>query len=385
MRKLLLLAIFSTVVSLCAVGCIPVEDLGEYWDKGTIDSELEGHWKKTGVEFQIEDNYISFIKVNDHYKVKSAGAYMPMPMEEAPEQICKTLNIGNHKFLMFNVEEYFKAAYEASRKAAEKMAEQMGEEFDKSVLEDIMPKQEIPFKGALQRYTVENDVLSFYMLNDEVLAEQIKKGNVKGGKPDENQMMGATISKLDNKTIQFLANLADEPKYWDQVERFERIDDLEKALEESRKYPATKDTPKNTLINIDLPDLKYFAEGKVHILLRHLQAAPEWKVFIEGQRMVCHRRKKQDGRWNDPDSDAGFHHEDLDEYSKSEDPWFPIDNQDKAAPMNERNWQQTRYLFRFEVKPFGYHAVWAQEPHVMKLRAYPNNPEQRNVIMAQTR
>lgn len=364
-RKLLLLAIFSTVVSLCAVGCIPVEDLGEYWNKGTIDSELEGHWKKTGAEFQSEDNYISFIKVNDHYKVKSAGAYMPMPMEEAPEQICKTLNTGNHKFLMFNVEEYFKAAYEASRKAAEKMAEQMGEEFDKSALENIMPKQEIPFKGALQRYTVENDVLALYMLNDEVLAEQIKKGNVKGRSPAHNQMMGATISKLDSKTIQFLANLADESKYWDQVERFERIDDLEKALEESRKYPATKDTPKNTLINIDLPDLKYFAEGKTHILLQHLQASPEWKVFIEGQRMVCHRRKKQSGRWNDGSN--SFHHDFLDEYSKSEDDWFPIDAMDRAAPMNERNWQQMAYLFRFEQEPYGYHPTWAGQPHVMKI------------------
>ncbi len=109
-------------------------------------------------------------------------------------------------------------------------------------------------------------------------------------------------------------------------------------------------------VGVDLPDLEYFAEGKTYILLRHLQAAREWKVFIDGQKMVCCRRQKKYGRWND--SYAGFHSEHLDEYSKSEDPWFPIDEQDRAAPMNERNWQQTRYLFRFEEKGGGPFANW---------------------------
>jgi len=48
MRKLLLPVVFSMAISFWASGCIPVEDLGEYWGKGTIDPELEGHWEKTG-------------------------------------------------------------------------------------------------------------------------------------------------------------------------------------------------------------------------------------------------------------------------------------------------------------------------------------------------
>ena len=185
--------------------------------------------------------------------------------------------------------------------------------------------------------------------------------------PKENERMLPKISKLDNDSVQFLLRIANDPNSWTQQTRYKRIQDLQKALKKSRSYPATAKTLKNTIVDVKLPDLKYFAEGKVHVLLRHLQASPEWKVFIEGQRMVCHRRKKQDGNWNDPDSDAGFHNEYLNENSKSEDPWFPIDNQDKAAPMNERNSQQIRYLFRFEEKPFGFHPVWAKEPHVMKL------------------
>ena len=29
---------------------IPLNDLGEYWNKGSIDPRIEGHWRKQGVE-----------------------------------------------------------------------------------------------------------------------------------------------------------------------------------------------------------------------------------------------------------------------------------------------------------------------------------------------
>ena len=184
------------------------------------------------------------------------------------------------------------------------------------------------------------------------------------------------ISKLDEESIRFLVRVADDPNSWKQQTRHKRIENLQDALKESRTYPGTAQTPENTLVDINLPDLKYFAEGKVHILLRHLQAAPGWKVFIEGQRMICHRRKKQGDRWIDSGS-AGFYSdrphskrvfsEFLHEDFKSEDPWFPIDDQDMASATDERDWQQMRYLFRFEEKPFGFHPVWSKDPHVMTL------------------
>lgn len=365
-RDSFLAAIVLAVLMFWGAGCIPVDDLAGYWDKGIIDPNLEGHWKQLGTQFSSEDNYVSFVKSGEHYLQESNTAlFIPEGVPKVGIRT-RTLLLGKHKFLIYDVAQYYRDLSKASLEAAAKMAEESGEDIDPNELQKHAPEMEAPCKGALQRYEVKDDILILYSLNNRVLSEAIEKGVVKGVLPKEDEMMLPKISKLDKASIQFLLRVAEDPNSWKQQVRYKRIENLEEALKESKTYPATAETPSNTMVDVNLPDLKYFAEGKVHILLRHLQASPEWRVFIEGQRMVCHRRKKQDGRWTDSES-AGFHSEFLDEYSKFEDPWFPIDNQDKAAPMNERNWQQMRYLFRFEDKPFGYHAVWAQEPHVMKL------------------
>ena len=361
MRQKLLPTILCIALLFAIKGCIPVEDFGEYWEKGAVDPALEGHWKQLDVEFRSEENYLSFVKSGDHYVCEVSSAYfMPQDMPQVGIR-AKTLTAGKHRFLMFDLQQY----YEDMKAAMRKAASEMGEDVDEKTLQQMLQMPETTVKGVLQRYSLEEGTLSIYMLDEAVLAEQIKSGNVKGRQPAQGAMMETALSKLDNETVQFLARLADEPKYWKQELRYGQVDDLKKAMEEARKYPATEQTPKNTLVNIDLPDLKYFAEGKTHILLRHLQASPEWKVFIEGQKMVCHRRLKQNGLWTDIDS--GFHMGYLNEYAESEDKWFPIDDEDRKAPMNERNWQQMKYLFRFEEEPFGYHAVWAKEPHVMKV------------------
>ena len=366
-RNSFLAAIVLSLLMFWGAGCIPVDDLGGYWDKGIIDSKLEGHWKQLGVQFRTEDNYVSFVKSGEHYLQESNTAlFIPEGIPKVGIRT-KTLLLGKHKFLIYDVAQYYRDISKASLEAAAKMALESGEDVEPNELQKHTPKIEAPCKGALQRYDIKGDTLIFYSLNNRILSEAIEKGDVKGVMPKENERMLPKISKLDNDSVQFLLRIANDPNSWTQQTRYKRIQDLQKALKKSRSYPATAKTLKNTIVDVKLPDLKYFAEGKVHVLLRHLQASPEWKVFIEGQRMVCHRRKKQDGNWNDPDSDAGFHNEYLNENSKSEDPWFPIDNQDKAAPMNERNSQQIRYLFRFEEKPFGFHPVWAKEPHVMKL------------------
>ena len=374
-RRLLLASLFFIALLFLGKGCIPVEDLGEYWEKGIVDPNIEGHWKQLGIEFRSEDNYMSFIKAGEYYLQKQKTAdFIPDYVPEVGIRT-KTLLLGRHKFLMLDVEQWYKDLHEASLESARKMAAEMGEDVNDVEIQGMMPGPQVPFKGALQRYEVKGQTLIMHMLKEQALHEAIKRGQVKGTLPKENERMVAKISKLDKETIGFLVRMAEAPNYWKEPTRYERIADLlEEALRESRTYPATENTLENTLVDINLPDLKYFAEGKTHILLRQLQASREWKVFIEGQRMVCHRRKKQYGWWND--TSAGFHSEHLYGHSQSEDNWFPIDDQDRAGPMNERNWQQMKYLFRFEKKPFGYHAVWAEEPHVMKL-----GPVQRRINM----
>ena len=362
-RKTLLKTIITIVFLFSIDGCIPIDDLGDCWEKGIIDPNIDGHWKQLGVQFRSEDTYLSFVKSGNHYILETnVAAFIP---EDVPKVgiHTKTLILGKHKFLMFDVQQYYKDVNKASLESALKTAEDMGENFSQEDFHKMTPEQKAPFKGALQRYKVKTGDLILYTLNKSVLYKAIEEGEVKGTLPKENSRMVPKISKLDKETIRFILSIIEDPNSWKQPIRYKRIENLEEALKESKTYPATKDTLKNTEMSINLPELKYFAEGKTHILLYHLQASPEWKVFIEGQRMICYRRKWKYGQWND--DYAGYYSEYLDEDSKSEDDWFPIDDLDRTAPMNERNWQQMRYLFRFEKEPFGYHATWAKAPHVM--------------------
>lgn len=335
--------LFTAILLLLPCGCIPIEELGEYWEKGTVDPILEGHWRKMGSKFQNEDNYLTFRKTDDYYEVQAINAEIPMPLEIEVTQKCKTLSIESYKFLMFNVEEYYKEVNQKTREAAEKMANEMGEKFDESQLEGISLEQNVPFKGALQRYSIENNILTFYMVDESLLYEAITTEQVAGKLPDPNTMMTpAVISKLDGETLKFLARISDDDKYWREVQRFERIENLEEAVEESRRYPATEDTAKNTLLNVDLPDLKYFAEGKTDILIRHLQASPEWRVFLEGDQIVCHRRKIENGMWKDLSN--GY------EVSMPEPNFAVLESEEdweKTFEEAEQNWSQIRYLFRF--------------------------------------
>jgi hypothetical protein len=53
-------------------------------------------------------------------------------------------------------------------------------------------------------------------------------------------------------------------------------------------------------VRIDLPDLKYFAEGRQQTLLRQLEASPEWRVFNERGTIVCHQRQLHGDDWVGP-------------------------------------------------------------------------------------
>jgi FAD/FMN-containing dehydrogenase len=286
---------------LLLAGCIPVEDLGEQWDRGIIDPDLEGGWR-TG-----EDEFLSFQREADHYLVLQVSAW---GAELGPEEAlpARTLALGEHKFLMLRVED-----------------KEAGESY-----------------AGLVRYVVADDVLTVYQCEEEPLAEAIKEGRVKGRLPEapvpeeeqaeaeeEPEVMDwgmATISILDDQAIAFLTELANDPESWAEEQRYHRVENLAEALAAARTYPATEDTPRNTLVNINLPDLDYLARGKAGLLLRHLQATPEWKVLEENEDIVCYPRCWEYGRWT----------------AISEGP-----ESDYWPGQVGGEWTQTRRLFRF--------------------------------------
>ena len=317
MRLSLTLSISCTLLLFLAGACIPVDDLGEYWDKGTIDPALEGHWRKADVEFRSQDEFLSFVKSGDHYVVESLMA--ESPERKTPLKVkARTLVSGKHNFLMLFLEEH---------------------DAEETKVQPANASEKLP--GFLQRYRVRGDTLRLFFLDDQVLADAVKRKRVKG-RIESQAMPWIYLKALDRETIKLIVELADDRAHWERVERYVRVENLEEALKRSRTYPATKDTPQNTLVNINLPDLQYFAEGKADAIMRHLRATPEWRVYAGRDIITCDRRVRTDDGWlvkhggwrteNDADLHASFWFSEraggpvVDEYDRS--------SFTKAEPLN---------------------------------------------------
>ena len=269
------------LLAILVQGCIPIVDLGQYWAKGTIDPELAGNWRKIGVEYHEQALFMTFARSGDCYLNTLRGNGDP-GSDALPPIKSKTLTLGRHTFLMYG-------------------------DLDKIIAKIIPPGGPPPgkdnfFQGGLCRYTMENGILSTYQLKDGILEKAIQGGMVPGRIPKDNpkagDMSGPALATLDQKTVAFLLALSDQPQNWKEPQRYERVPDLQKAIDSSLSYPATGDTPAHTLVRIELPDLKYFSEGGRQVLQRQLQASPEWRVFRDrGGNLVCDQRAWKGGQW----------------------------------------------------------------------------------------
>lgn len=309
---LLLVAAVACILS----GCIPVDDLDGYWENGVVDPQLQGYWKQVEsppapVDISIplpgggtawgqlhgstsssvfEETYISFQRSGDHYLAQHIILFT---LPNAPEVLheVKTLALGEHKFLMSGPTHTTPA-----------------------VLAQMMVGQ---LPHGIFRYSVSDNVLILYRLDESRLQDAIAQGNVTGrlpppgmdffSNPEQMTSMIPAIEKLDDASAAFLEGVADQPDCWE-TERFRRVADIEKEMNAVRRYPATPNTTANTSVTINLPDLEYFAEGRTDVLVRQLEASPEWMVTEDGSDLVAYRREQLgNGRWQvDPYSGFGL-------------------------------------------------------------------------------
>lgn len=266
------LTILSQLVCFAAMSCIPIDDLGEYWAQGVVDRRLEGHWKVAGVGVRSQDQYVSFKADGKSYwaithEVEEIPAPEGMPDVPKPRTQARTLEAGKHRFLMLRSE--MPSLPSAGSQPATGPAA------------TIRPE----LRCGLVRYAFDGEQLVTYALEERVLVEAIRTGQVDGLVPKERDFSPSSIRKLDRKTLDALTKWADDPKLWRQVARYDRVADLDKALAESRTYPATSQTAVDTTVDLEIPDLQFFAEDESRMLLRHLAAV--WKVVDEGDDLVC--------------------------------------------------------------------------------------------------
>jgi hypothetical protein len=91
---------------LCLAACIPVDDFGPYWNRGSIDRRLVGDWKMVaaGPEQTRRDGY----GIGDVMRIAIKGdAYELTPLDDAGKQRddplypAKTLVVGPYRFLAY--------------------------------------------------------------------------------------------------------------------------------------------------------------------------------------------------------------------------------------------------------------------------------------------
>ena len=184
-RTVLTAAVFCTVVLSHAWGNIPIEDPGQYWDKGIIDPEIEGHWQRDmGMSHK---RLLSFVREGGHYIEEGRFSGLSR-MSDAPSgDRVKTLVLGKHKFLIYDGAGFLNRIYSSGSSRASG--------FDK-------------VKGRLVKYELKGESLIRYNLHGKVLSDAIEKGHVTGTLPDEKaRMFIPAILKLDEETIQFLQSL----------------------------------------------------------------------------------------------------------------------------------------------------------------------------------
>ena len=331
LRKCLLLSFLLGVVLFS--GCIPVDDISAVWEGAVIDPELEGYWKQTDVEFRSQDQYLSFVKKGNAFEVETIGAdysYLFDDMPETPNPKAKCLSINGWGILIIDTSDVMKymAEMEATAKGEEKK-------------EDVTAQS-----GGLDLYKIENGILSLYRLKQSLLSKAISDKKI-DGYVDQDDIAGPHIKKLDIDTIKYIITLANQSDNIEQVMKYERVQDLQKALNQSREYPAMDETLNNTIIDVNLPELKYFAEGKTQILLSQLQASPEWQVRDKNGEIICSKRTYQNGKWQ-----GGF-----EGYESTFD----------KGVYDGEGFYQIRGLFRFSKEPYGFHAVWAKGDYVIKV------------------
>ena len=81
---------------LCLTACIPVDDFGSYWDKGTVDSALVGTWKNA----EPKRGEVGLARLTIH---KDTYRIMSLAKKDRKDKplFAKTLTAGRYTFFMF--------------------------------------------------------------------------------------------------------------------------------------------------------------------------------------------------------------------------------------------------------------------------------------------
>jgi len=177
------------------VSCTPVEDFGQYWDKGFVDPALEGSWKKLARSGENPDDVcgadlLRFTRNGASYALQAINPINPtlepheiaqMTADNEQRLSARSLRIGKATILM-----------ERDPAGLEKSA-------------SIMVRYEVK-RGRLQEYWISNGDAVEFLETKYPSAKNIKKNTGEGEY--------VVIKTFDDEVFRVLSEIASNPTYW---------------------------------------------------------------------------------------------------------------------------------------------------------------------------
>lgn len=155
---------------LILAGCIAVRDFGVYWDKGTLDKALVGAWESS----KENGKGVTFTANGSSYDMKFE--------DDSSSNVARTLMVGNNSFLMTK-------------------------------------KAEGDVGGNMIAYVVQGDTFVMFAPNRDKQKEFLAKyPNI----PFIVTRTSLTIKELTPDSMKWLEQIASEPQWWTEMQRFER-------------------------------------------------------------------------------------------------------------------------------------------------------------------
>jgi hypothetical protein len=279
-------------------GCIAFKDVDQYWEKAKLDPLLQGEWKAAGIAEPSQNKYLIFCKDGDNYRIKNRSVKEFGEIKLFPNDRAKSIKFGTHWFLIIKP-----VSFSTIRKMLKDWENDGQFPTDDEMNEIFRTAAKAEKRGVLRRYVVEGNNLTFFYIKEKVIWDAIKNKNLKGILPKRDEknvsdMSPPAIDTLDETSIKFLIKIADDEDSWEERKTvYNKIKSAVEDIKKSSKYPSSESTDSNRVVLVDLPELKYLAEIKENLLLRHLKASPEWKVFYDGDDLVAYRRGQSGDGW----------------------------------------------------------------------------------------
>jgi hypothetical protein len=177
--KRLWLCIAATLVM---VSCIRVDDFGKYWDKGVVDSALEGTWKNIRLPgSDTKPEKLRFTRRGSSYSM-----YLVYSDGDAPAHSARTLRVGKRKLLMTRSRE--------------------GREED-----------------YLWGYEIHGRTLSEYWFQSDAAVEFLEARHPGAKNIGRRGVPPIEIGTFDDEVFRILSEVADNPTYWTLMRRYEKV------------------------------------------------------------------------------------------------------------------------------------------------------------------